>query len=543
MTLVAGADFGTLSVRVTIMDTGMHTGMDTGAGAGSVVSTAAAPYPLKRSAEDPLVGRQAHADHMSALVLAMQEAIAAAGIDGETIEAFAADTTGSSVVVVDDALQPLDDYYLWCDHRAHAEAAEITAQARAEGLQALDWCGGVYSHEWGFAKLLHFLRHNPDKRDRVATALEHCDMLAATLCGITRPKDLPRSVCAMGHKWMWSDAWGGLPPQAFLSRVDPLFDGIRAKLAGRYGDSTQIAGRLSPEWAARLGLRPGIPIPFGAFDAHWDAIGSGCRIGDVVNVVGTSTCIIAIGGADTTPVPGICGAVPGSVIPGAMGVEAGQSATGDIFDAIARRAGADVATLSRMIEGHGPGSTGLLRLVWDNGDRTILVRSDLGGVTLGWDLAHTAADELHAAIEGMAMHVRLILERMAEGGLEFRRVINAGGIPQKNHVLNQIYADVLGVEVHVPASSPVGVGACIFAAIAAGVFPDIASAQARLSPGTRVFSPDAGAHATYEQLYRLFEDVYLGFGEGRALDLGAVLPRLRSFRLGHGPDAGNGPQG
>lgn len=522
MTLVAGADFGTLSVRVTIMDTED----------GRTVGSAAAPYPLKRSAEDPLLGQQAHADHMRALAEAMRAAIAAAGIDGQDIAAFAADTTGSSVVVVDAALQPLDDYYLWCDHRAHGEAAEITALARAEGLEAIDWCGGVYSHEWGYAKLLHFLRHNPDKRDRVATALEHCDMVAATLCGITDIKALPRSVCSMGHKWMWSPRWGGLPPQDFLSRVDPLLDGINDKLAGRFGDSTEIAGHLSADWAERMGLRAGIPIPFGAFDAHWDAIGSGCRIGDVVNVVGTSTCIIAVGDPATTPVPGICGAVPGSVIPGAMGIEAGQSATGDLFEAIARRAGSDVASLSREIVGHGPGSTGLLRLVWDNGDRTVLVRSDLGGVTLGWDLAHTAADELHAAIEGMAMHVRLIIERMGEGGLSFRRVINAGGIPQKNRVLNQVYADVMGVEVHVPASSPVGVGACIFAAIAAGAFPDIASAQARLCPQTEVFRPDPAAHAVYERLYALFTRVYHGLGETGSCELGTVLPELRRFRLG-----------
>ncbi len=522
MTLVAGADFGTLSVRVTIMDTDE----------GRTIATATAPYPLKRSADDPLLGQQAHEDHMQALTVAMREAIASAGVNGRDIAAFAADTTGSSVVVVDEALQPLDDYYLWCDHRAHHEAAEITALARKENLPALNWCGGVYSHEWGYAKLLHFLRHNPDKRDRVATALEHCDMLVATLCGIRADHDLPRSVCAMGHKWMWSPKWGGLPPQDFLSRVDPLFDGINDKLAGRFGTSNEIAGHLSPEWADRMGLRPGIPVPFGAFDAHWDAIGSGCRPRDVVNVIGTSTCIIAVDGLDTAPVPGICGAVPGSVIPDAMGIEAGQSATGDIFEAIARRAGTDVATLSREVEGHGPGSTGLLRLVWDNGDRTVLVRSDLGGVTLGWDLAHTAADELHAAMEGMALHVRLILDRLGEGGMRFNRVINAGGIPQRNRVLNQIYADVLGVEVHVPASSPTGVGACIFAAIAAGAFADIESAQARMCPPTKVYRPDPAAHATYQRLHGLFTALYHGFGEGRPCDLGAILPELRRFRLG-----------
>lgn len=523
MTLVAGADFGTLSVRVTIMET------DTG----DVVGAAVAEYPLKRSESDPLLAQQAHDDHMAALASAMRAAIADAGIDGRDIAAFAADTTGSSVVMVDEDLRPLDDYYLWCDHRAHEEAAEITRRGREEGLEALRWCGGVYSHEWGYAKLLHFLRHNPDKRDRVAAVLEHCDMLVATLTGAA-VDDLPRSVCAAGHKWMWGKAWGGLPDQGFLSRVDPLLEGINARLGGRYGVSSEVAGHLTAEWADLLGLRPGIPIPFGAFDSHWDAVACGCGPGDVVNVVGTSTCIIALGPLSMDPVAGICGAVPESALPGHMGVEAGQSATGDIFDAIARRAGSDVATLSAGLEHRAAGASGLLRLVWDNGDRTVLVRSDLGGVTLGWDLAHTAADEMHAAFEGMAMHIRVIIERMRGGGLDLRRVVNGGGIPQKNAALNQIYADVLGTEIHVPARSPVGVGACIFASVAAGCFATVEDAQAALSPATRTYAPRPGNRERYENLYRLFTDLYFGFGEGRQVDLGRVLPALRQLRLSAG---------
>ncbi|MFC6487450.1 ribulokinase [Nitratireductor sp. GCM10026969] len=524
MTLVAGADFGTLSVRVTIMDTAN----------GRTLASEAAEYPLERSASDPLLARQSHADHMAALERATRAAVTSAGISGEEIAAFAADTTGSSVIVVDENLEPLDDYYLWCDHRAHAEAAEITERARSEGIEALDWCGGVYSHEWGYAKLLHFLRHNPEKRERVAAALEHCDMLAATLCGVRSVADLPRSICAMGHKWMWGERWGGPPPQVFLESVDPLLEGVNAKLAGRYGTSRELAGHLSVEWAEKLGLRAGIPIPIGAFDAHWDAVGSGCRAGDVVNVIGTSTCIIALGHENMKPVRGICGAVPGSVIPGLMGVEAGQSATGDIFEAIARRAGTDVATLCRGLEDYGPGATGLMRLTWDNGDRTVLVRSDLGGVTLGWDLSHSAADEMHAAIEGMALHTRIILDRM--GGLSFERVLNAGGIPQKNGVLNQTYADVLGCDVHVPDRSPVGVGACIFAALAAGAFDTIDDAQAVLSPRTRVFRPRAERKDAYDELHGLFRDLYYGFGAGEQVALDRILPALRAFRLGKHKD-------
>ncbi|HEY0212038.1 MAG TPA: ribulokinase [Paenirhodobacter sp.] len=519
--IVAGVDFGTLSVRVTLMET------DTGA----TLAGAMASYPLKRSADDPLLGGQAHADHMQALTTAMRAAVAQAGIDGAQVAALACDTTGSSVVMVDQDLQPLADYYLWCDHRAHHEAAQITALGRAEGLEALDWCGGTYSHEWGYAKVLHFLRHNPDLRDRFATALEHCDMVAATLCGITDLADLPRSICAAGHKWMYGAAWGGLPPQGFLSRVDPLFDGINAKLAGRYLTSDQIAGHLSVEWAGRLGLRAGIPIPVGAFDAHWDAIGAGAQPGDVVNVVGTSTCIIGMGPAGFRPVPGLCGVVPGSVLPGYAGIEAGQSATGDVFEAIARRGGLNLSQVFTDYADTPPGGTGLLRINWDNGDRTVLVRSDLGAVTLGWDLNHVAADELYAAVEGMAMHVRIIIERIAQGGADCARIINAGGIPQKNDLLNQIYADVLDRQVLVPSQSPVGTGSCIFAAVAAGAFDGFQSAQAALCAPPRVFTPRPGHRAGYEGLFALFRDLYFGLGQGQACDLAAALPKLRGFRL------------
>ncbi|SMO40896.1 ribulokinase [Paracoccus laeviglucosivorans] len=519
--IVAGVDFGTLSVRVTLMETG----------SGATLASASAGYPLKRSPADPLLGAQAHADHMRALAHAMYQAVAQAGIDGDRVAALACDTTGSSVVMVDADLQPLADYYLWCDHRAHAEAAEITALARAESLEALEWCGGTYSHEWGYAKLLHFLRHNPDLRPRLATALEHCDMVATTLCGIENIEDIPRSICAAGHKWMYGAKWGGLPSQDFLSRVDPLLDGINEKLHGRFLTSDAIAGHLSPQWATKLGLKPGIPIPVGAFDAHWDALGAGAMPGDIVNVVGTSTCIIAMAPDGFQPVPGLCGVVPGSVLPGWTGIEAGQSATGDVFEAIARRAGSDVATLCQGLDSMPPGGSGLMRLNWDNGDRTVLVRSDLGAVTLGWDLNHSAADEMHAAIEGMAMHVRIITERIESGGTQTARILNAGGIPQKNDLLNQIYADVLGRELHVPATSPTGTGSCVAAAVAAGAFATFQAAQQVLCPPTRVFAPRHDRRDGYERLFALFRELYFGFGQGAAVDLASVLPRLRGFRL------------
>jgi len=521
MTIVAGVDFGTLSVRVTLVDSRK-----------GPIGTASASYPLHRRREDPNFATQSHSDQMAALTRATRDALKSVGVDGNAVAAIALDTTGSSVIPVGEGLEPLDDYYLWCDHRAHAEAAEITAKAHETGFEGIDWCGGVYSTEWGFSKLLHWLRHNPEKRARFVTALEHCDMVAATLCGITDAIKLKRSICAMGHKWMWNPKWGGLPPEEFLTIVDPLFAGVRAKIGGEYLTSDHLAGHLSPKWAEALGLRAGIPIPVGAFDAHWDAIGSNIREGDAVNVVGTSTCIIAIA-REMQLVPGVCGVVPGSVHPTYTGIEAGLSAVGDIFDGVARRAGTTVAALSEGLDAYRAGQTGLLRLSWDNGDRTVLVNPELGGVTLGWNLVHTAQDELFAAIEGTAYHTRIILERMAEHGVRIDRVINAGGIPQKSEVLNQVYANVLNKPVLVPAGIPTSLGSGIFALLAAGAYKTIEEAQAAVCLPLRTVEPDAKSAAVYEQLYRLYRDMYFALGRRDAepssegARLGRVLPELR----------------
>ncbi len=514
MAIVAGVDFGTLSVRVSIVDSER-----------GLLNSAAAEYPLHRKREDPEYATQSHGDHMRALAAATREALKKAGVRGDQVEAIAIDTTGSSVIPVGKDLQPLGEYYLWCDHRAKGEAAEITEASHREKLEAIQWCGGVYSSEWGFSKLLHWLRHNPSKRAEFGSAFEHCDMVAATLCGITDPKKVKRSVCAMGHKWMWNAALGGLPSGEFLEGVDPLFKGVREKLDGEYAASDQIAGTLSPSWADKLGLNPGIPIPVGAFDAHWDAIGAGCRTDDMVNVIGTSTCMIGI-----TPsislVPGVCGVVQGSVHPQRTGIEAGLSAVGDIFNAIASRAGTDVQALSRGLENYRAGQTGLLRMTWDNGDRTVLVNPDLRGVTLGWNLQSTAQDELFAAIEGTAFHTRVILDRMAENGVHIKRVINAGGIPQKNEVLNRVYANVLGRPVLVPSKSVLSLGAAIFAFLAAGTFNSIEEAQDKMCPPHKIYDPDPSGQSIYEELYGLYRNLYFAFGAPDNNALGRVLPAL-----------------
>ena len=518
MAVVAGVDFGTLSVRVTLVDT-----------AKGRLGSGTAEYPLHRKKEDPDYATQSHDDHMRALAEAVAARPGSSESSGRSrLPRWQLIPPAPASFRLAKNSQPLNEYYLWCDHRGWREAALITETAHRTGLEAINWCGGTYSSEWGFSKLLHWLRHNPEKRGKFVSAFEHCDMVAAVLCGISDVAAAPRSVCAMGHKWMWNASWGGLPPEEFLVAVDPLLKGVRAKLNGRYETSDKLAGGLSAEWAGKLGLKTGIPIPVGAFDAHWDAIGAGARTGDVVNVVGTSTCIIAMSD-DTRLIPGVCGVVPGSVHPQKTGVEAGLSATGDIFDAIARRAGKSVSELSHGLEDFRPGQTGLLRLTWDNGDRTVLVNPELGGVTFGWNLTHSPQDELFAAIEGTAFHTRVILERMEHHGVPIHRVINAGGIPQKNQVLNRVYANVLNKPVLIPQSDVTSLGSAIFAALAAGAFPTIEKAQEALCPKYRVVEPDAKAAGVYEELYGLYRELYFGFGknDSAAVAVGRILPTLR----------------
>jgi len=520
MAVVLGVDFGTMSVRASVVDSTR-----------GVLASAVAEYPLHRTPQDPEFATQSHADHMRALAAATRDVLTKAGISGDAVASIALDTTGSSVVPVDKNMQPLDDYYLWCDHRAKGEAAEITEAAHREGLEAIQWCGGIYSSEWGFSKLLHWLRHNPEKRSAFASAFEHCDMVAATLCGITDAKKVKRSVCAMGHKWLWNRQLGGLPSEKFLTSVDSLLAGVREKLDGEYATSNQIAGTLSQHWAGQLGLKTGIPIPVGAFDAHWDAIGAGCSTDDMVNVVGTSTCIIGI-----TPsvnlVPGVCGVVQGSVHPRRTGIEAGLSAVGDIFSAIATRANTTVEALGRGLKGYRAGQTGLLRMTWDNGDRTVLVNPNLRGVTLGWSLQSTAEDELFAAIEGTAFHTRVILDRMAEHGVSIRRVINAGGIPQKNNVLNQVYANVLKRPVLVPDGNVVGLGSAIFAFLAAGTFKTVEEAQKAICPSHKVFEPQASEAKVYDEMFPLYRKLYFALGTPGESPLGDVLPKLIRLAAG-----------
>jgi L-ribulokinase len=518
MSIVAGVDFGTLSVRVSIFDSRRGR-----------LGSGTAEYPLHRKKEDPDFATQSHSEHLRALVEAAGKALGETGVKGEEIEAIAAATTASTIVPVGEGLEPLDDYYMWCDHRAWREAALITETAQRLHLEALEWSGGVYPPEGGFAKLLHWLRSHPEKRHRLAAVLEHVDMFPAVMCGIRDVDQLPRSIAVAGHKWMWNADLGGLPPQDYLSAVDPLFDGVLDKLRGRYAASNEVAGRLCPEWAARLGFRQGIPVAVGGIDGHWDTLGTGIREGDIVTVLGTSAPIMALA-RKTRPIPGTCGTALASIYPEMYSIEAGLGASGDIWEAIARRAGANVPALSRGLDSYRGGQTGLLRLVWDNGDRTVLMNPELGGVTFGWKLTHTAQDELFAAIEGTAFHTRLILERFAEYSVPVRRLILGGRAPQKTAVIGRIYANVLGKPILMPQGETTGLGSAVYAFLAAGAFKNVEEAQDALCLNFRTVVPDPVEVEIYDRLYALYRELYFGFGHAgaAAVATGDVLPTLLS---------------
>lgn len=513
MSIVAGIDFGTQGVRVCIVDSEQ-----------GVLGFGTASYPLIRLPHDVNHASQKHDDHLRGLVEAMASALTAAGVSGSEIEALAIDTTGSTIVPVNERLEPLDDYYLWCDHRAWLEADHINEAARERQLAALDWSGGMYLSEFAFAKLLHWLRHNPDKRSEFATALEHCDMITATLCGVHALDQIPRSVCAMGHKWLWNASLGGFPDNEFFRSVDPLLDGIAEKLPGRFEKSNQIAGHLCDAWASKLGLNAGIPIPVPALDAHWDAIGAGIRLGDIVNVIGTSTCVMALS-QQAKAIPGVCGVVDGSIHPELVGIEAGLSAAGDLFDAIARRSNVPTGELFGRIEGYRNGQTGLLRVPWDNGDRTVLGNPHLRGVTLGWNLLHQPEDELFAAVEGTAFQTRIIIERMQAYGAPVDSVINAGGIPRKSQILNQVYANVFNRPVQISTGDTTGLGAAIFAFMAIDAFGSVEDAQDQLCPAMRTIEPIASQAAVAQELFEQFKAVYFELG-GMATDKSSVAKAI-----------------
>lgn len=530
-----GADFGTESVRALVVD----------AATGAELASASWGYAhgergVILDERDPNLARQHPADYAEGFVRAVGEALRRAaerpGFAAERVAGIGIDTTGSTPLPVDRAGGALALHpefaaeaaalaWLWKDHTAHAEAAEISARARAEGRPYLAKCGGAYSSEWYWSKILRCERTSP----RVAAAaygwVELCDYLPGLLTGHTDPATMSRSACAAGHKAMFHSDWGGLPAAEFLDGLAPGLSRFRARYAARVVTADQRAGGLLPAFAGQVGLPPGVPVAAGAFDAHLGAVGAGAAPGVLVKILGTSTCdcIVAPLDAGIPDIPGVCGIVPGSILPGMLGIEAGQSAVGDIFQWFLARiapggcgAGpADHARIGAEAARLRPGQSGLLALDWHHGNRTVLVDPLLTGLIAGETLATTPAEIYRALIEATAFGARKIIDRLADYGVPIERVVNCGGIAERSPLVLQIYADVCNRPMQVSRSSQTcALGAAMCGAVAGGVHPDLPSAQRAMS-GVRAeaFHPDPARAAVYQRLYALYSTLHDAFGD------------------------------
>lgn len=530
-----GLDYGTNSCRSLLVD------LDTGEELGSTVF----PYPsgtlgILTDPSDPNVARQNPQDYLDGLETIVRGALEQARMQRpdfqvEDVIGIGVDTTGSTPIPVNAEGTPLAllpefsdnlnaKVWLWKDHTAHAEAAAITEKAAAMRPQYLAKCGGTYSSEWWWSKIWRCKKADPEVFAAAHSWVEHCDWLPAVLTGNPDPGSLKRGVCAAGHKAMYCEEWGGLPDKDFLAALDPDLADLRDRLFDEAVTADTLAGGLSEEWAKKLGLVAGTAVGVGAFDAHTGAVGSGVRKGTLTKILGTSTCDITVWPAseDLADIPGVCGIVNGSVLPGCYGIEAGQSAVGDIFlwfvnhlvpDSYGATQDEKFINMEAELAKLKPGETGLLALDWNNGNRTILVDVRLTGLILGQTL-HTKAHEIYRAlIEATAFGALTIIKRMEEHGVAVDEVVNTGGLAVKNATLMQIYADIIGRPLKVAASDQTcALGAALLGAASSGKV-DLAEAQGNACRmRERVYEPIPENQAIYARLYDLYRTLHDAFG-------------------------------
>lgn len=530
-----GIDYGTNSCRSLLIN--LSTGVELGS---AVYSYPSGSMGILLDSANPHVARQNPQDYLDGLVKVVTSAIVQATSADPTFHPHAIvgiglDTTGSTPIPVNQVGTPLAllpefsdnlnaKVWLWKDHTAHAEAAEITKLGNKLRPQMMAKCGGVYSSEWFWSKILRLRRIDPTVFAAAYSFVEHCDWLTAELSGNTNPLTLKRSICAAGHKALFSTEWGGLPDKEFLAALHPDLADLRDRLFTEAQTANTKAGVLCPAWATKLGLKPGIAIAVGAFDAHMGAVGAGIREGTLVKILGTSTCDLMIAPTDKplADIPGVCGIVNGSVLPGFYGIEAGQSAVGDLFlwlvnniapESYGTTVGEKFDAMEKAMALQKPGASGLLALDWNNGNRTILVDAQLTGLLLGQTL-HTEAHEIYRAyIEATAFGALTIIKRVEEYGVAIDEVITTGGLSIKNHTLMQIYADVLGKPMKVSQSEQTcALGAAIFGAAAAGI-DTISNLQQRVTAiRDLVFHPKPENQVIYAELYTLYRTVHDAFG-------------------------------
>lgn len=549
-----GIDYGTNSCRSLLVD--LNDGTEVGS---TVFNYPSGDMGVLTDPRDPNVARQNPQDYLDGLEAVIRGALSQAsakipGFDPSSVVGIGIDTTGSTPIPVNQQGTPLGllpefkgvlnaMVWLWKDHTSHEEAAEITRLGHEIRPNIIAKCGGIYSSEWWWSKILHLRRTDPAVFEAAYSWVEHCDWIPAVLAGDTNPLTLKRSVCAAGHKALFSTEWGGLPDKEFLTRLDPALADLRDRLYSEAHVADTSAGTLCAEWGQRLGLKEGIAISVGAFDAHMGAVGAGIKEGTLVKILGTSTCDLMVAPNDQplADIPGVCGIVNGSVMGGYFGIEAGQSAVGDIFlwfvnqlvpETYGSTVGEKFQNMEKALTGHKPGASGLLALDWNNGNRTILVDARLTGLLLGQTL-HTKAHEIYRAyIEATAFGALTIIKRIEEYGVPVKEVINTGGLSIKNETLMQIYADAIGRPMKVSRSEQTcALGAAIFGAAVAGV-GTVAEIQAKVTATReKVYYPIPENQAIYEELYTLYRNLHDAFGtaewNGR---LHHVMKRLLELR-------------
>jgi L-ribulokinase len=544
-----GIDFGTNSVRALVVR--CVDGMEFGA--------AVANYPTGKQgviidSRDHHVARQHPGDLLSCMERCVKEALGLAarrkGFRSSLIVGIGVDTTGSSPIPVDASNRALGllpkwkknpdaQCWLWKDHTSWQEAARITELAAKHRPEYIAKCGNTYSSEWFWSKIWRCLKTAPDVFEAAYSWVEMCDWIPSVLCGVEDPLKIKRGICAAGHKALYCDEWGGLPDKKFLSLLSPKLAQLRDRLYDKAHDANTTAGQLSSAWAAKLGLPAGIPVAIGEMDVHYGAIGSGIREGTLVKVIGTSTCDCAVVPVSkkVKDIPGICGIVKGAILPGYFGIEAGQSAVGDIFkwwiESVCEGSDALYASLAKEAAKLEPGGSGLLALDWNNGNRTVLVDPMLSGLLLGTTLHTTKAEIYRALIEATAFGARTIIERIEAYGVPVKRIVCAGGIAEKNPLLMQIYADVTGRTMLVAGSSQAcALGAAVSAAVLAGVFKDFPAAQKAMTSLKDIeYKPRPAARKTYNRLFALYQKLHDSFGGvNRKADLSGVMKELLTIK-------------
>lgn len=549
-----GLDYGTNSVRALIVDTSDGREVAT-----SVWEYAQGDHGVVIDSKNPNLARQHPKDYLDGFLHATSEALKLAAKDSDfdlsRVIGIGIDTTGSTPIPVDANGEPLafDERFsnnpaalawLWKDHTSVAEAEEITKLAEKIRPEYLAKCGGTYSSEWYWAKLLHCKRTSPDVFEAAHTWVEFTDWVPAVLTGTSHPDRLRRGVCAAGHKAMYHESWGGYPEEEFLSQLDPELVRVRRTLPEKAFTVDESSGNLTSEWAKKVGLPAGIPVAIGAFDAHIGGIGSGIQPGTLVKTIGTSTCDLMVAPIERglADIPGLCGIVPGSILPGNFGLEAGQSAVGDILNWFVEyvRPGGESGghtALTKQAADLQPGESGLLALDWENGNRTVLVDQRLTGLILGLSLHSTPAEIYRALIEATAFGSRIIMERFEEYGVKVERVVACGGIPQKNELFMQIYADVMGREVEISRSGETcALGSAMAGAVVAGSkaggYDSFDDAERQMTGILeKRYRPVPDNQRVYDRLFALYKRLHDIFGTREYSDnLYDVMKELLAIR-------------